>query len=90
MDMDESMMTSCGTPLYMAPQIVNFAKYSYKADVWSLGVICFEILNSETPFHSKSRKEFKKKIKKGKYNFLPDVNKDKFTLECILFISECL
>lgn len=39
-----------GTPLYLAPEIINESGYSYKADVWSLGVIMFEIMNLEVPF----------------------------------------
>lgn len=37
--------TICGTPLYMAPQVVQKHTYSYKADIWSIGVILFEMLN---------------------------------------------
>lgn len=37
--------TICGTPLYMAPQVVQKNTYSYKADIWSIGVILFEMLN---------------------------------------------
>ena len=62
--------TLCGTPLYMAPQIINLKKYSYKADIWSIGIILFELINSRTPFHANSQKEFLKKINSGKYNFL--------------------
>ena len=37
--------TICGTPLYMAPQVVQKCQYSYKSDIWSLGVILFELIN---------------------------------------------
>jgi serine/threonine-protein kinase ULK/ATG1 len=42
---NELIKTICGTPLYMAPQVVQKTAYSYKADVWSIGVILFELLN---------------------------------------------
>lgn len=32
-----------GTPLYMAPQILKREKYSSKCDVWSIGVVYFEV-----------------------------------------------
>ena len=51
----ESVDTVCGTPLYMSPQIVNKKKYSWKSDVWSIGVLLFELLNGETPFHATER-----------------------------------
>jgi len=54
--------TICGTPLYMAPQVVQKSTYSYKADIWSIGVILFELLNGLTPFHARNRAEFEGKV----------------------------
>jgi len=44
----------CGTPLYMAPQLVEDIKYTYKADIWSLGVIFFELLTGSHPFNGRN------------------------------------
>lgn len=52
-----------GTPLYMAPELVLNQKYSEKVDVWSLGVITYQLLSGRTPFDSN-------KIKKINYNIL--------------------
>ncbi len=41
-----------GTPLYLAPEIINETGYSFKADVWSLGIIIYEIMNFEAPFYA--------------------------------------
>jgi serine/threonine protein kinase len=54
--------TICGTPLYMAPQVVQKTQYSYKSDIWSIGCILFELLNGLTPFHSRNRQEFEGKV----------------------------
>lgn len=81
--------TICGTPLYMAPQVVQKTKYNYKADTWSIGVILFELLNGLTPFHSKNRNEFEGKVASSIYNFKDSV-KPNLTLESILFLSQCL
>ena len=81
--------TICGTPLYMAPQVVQKNTYSYKADIWSIGVILFEMLNGQTPFHAKNRAEFEGKVAASNYN-LKDEIKDSLTLETILFLSQCL
>jgi serine/threonine protein kinase len=35
--------TSAGTPSYMAPEIVDSQEYNFKADIWSLGCIIWEI-----------------------------------------------
>lgn len=41
-----------GTPLYIAPEIFDENGYSFPADVWSLGVIMFELMNLQVPFNS--------------------------------------
>lgn len=86
---DQVNKTICGTPLYMAPQVVQKNTYSYKADIWSIGVILFELLKGETPFHAKNRAEFEEKVKASDYGFTESV-KEKLTLETILFLSQCL
>lgn len=48
--------TLCGTPLYMSPQIVFEEDYSFKADIWSLGSVYYELLTGHTPFQSKNMK----------------------------------
>ena len=78
--------TICGTPLYMAPQVVQKTTYNYKADIWSLGVILFELLNGLTPFHARNRAEFEGKVEASNYNFKDSV-KPNLTLESIFFLS---
>ena len=73
----------------MAPQVVQKTHYNYKADIWSIGVILFELLNTQTPFHAKNRPEFENKVKVSSYN-LRDSCKEILTLECILFLTQCL
>ena len=41
--------TLCGSPLYMAPEILQFHKYDAKADLWSVGTILFELVVGEAP-----------------------------------------
>lgn len=43
-----------GTPLYMAPEIINEKPYDYQADLWSLGCILYETLAGEPPFSTNS------------------------------------
>ena len=42
--------TLCGSPLYMAPEILRYHKYDAKADLWSVGAIMFELITSRTPY----------------------------------------
>ncbi|MED6119275.1 hypothetical protein PIB30_010199 [Stylosanthes scabra] len=46
--------TVCGTPLYMAPEVLQFQKYDSKADMWSIGAILFELLNGYPPFNGRN------------------------------------
>ena len=82
-------LTTCGTPLYMAPQVVDKKSYGYKSDIWSIGVILFELLNGLTPFHSKNRAEFEGKVEQSDYSFKDSVVQN-LTLEAISFLSSCL
>jgi len=42
--------TVCGSPLYMAPEILRHEPYDAKADLWSVGAILFELLTGGPPF----------------------------------------
>ena len=43
-----------GSPIYMAPEVLKGESYTTKADVWSLGVIMYEMLYGFCPYESKS------------------------------------
>ncbi|RVW85106.1 Serine/threonine-protein kinase ATG1a [Vitis vinifera] len=42
--------TQCGSPLYMAPEIIQNQKYDAKADLWSVGAILFQLVTGRPPF----------------------------------------
>ena len=43
-------ISTVGTRMYYSPQIVNHEKYSNKTDIWSAGIICYELANKKYPF----------------------------------------
>ena len=43
-----------GTPLYMAPELLKESPYNHKADLWSLGVIIYELYVGQPPFYTNS------------------------------------
>ena len=38
------MRECCGTPLYMAPQLLERREYSAKSDIWSIGILAYELV----------------------------------------------
>lgn len=58
--------TLCGSPLYMAPEILNYQKYNAKADLWSVGTVLFEMCCGHPPFRASNHLELYKKIKRAK------------------------
>lgn len=55
--------TFCGTLDYVSPEIVLGDEYDEMVDVWSIGVLCYELCTGHAPFESnKSREETYRKI----------------------------
>ena len=51
-----SLKTCVGSPIYMAPQILEKKDYSAKCDIWSLGIIYYELLHGSVPWIARSEK----------------------------------
>jgi serine/threonine protein kinase len=49
--------TICGSPLYMAPEILNHENYNIKSDLWSLGIILYQMIMKDYPYKAKNVKE---------------------------------
>ncbi|BGP25284.1 Serine/threonine-protein kinase [Rhodotorula toruloides] len=57
--------TLCGSPLYMAPEILRYEKYDAKADLWSVGAVLFEMSVGKPPFRAQNHVELLRKIERG-------------------------
>ena len=69
----ELLNSRYGTPLYLSPELVDeHAKgYTEKTDIWSLGVVLYELAALDTPFMSDSLMGLARKILNGKYAPIP-------------------
>eukprot|EP00471_Norrisiella_sphaerica_P006016 CAMPEP_0184489284 /NCGR_PEP_ID=MMETSP0113_2-20130426/14974_1 /TAXON_ID=91329 /ORGANISM="Norrisiella sphaerica, Strain BC52" /LENGTH=1466 /DNA_ID=CAMNT_0026872607 /DNA_START=326 /DNA_END=4726 /DNA_ORIENTATION=- len=63
--------SACGTPLYLAPEVIVGPQYTHMCDMWSLGVILYVMLCGRPPFYAKDRSHLFRKIKEGNFSF-PD------------------
>lgn len=66
--------TTCGTLDYMAPEVLLNEGHGLPVDLWSLGILLYEMLSSHTPFlcmTSRSNEEFMAKVCKAEYPFPP-------------------
>jgi len=65
----EKLMTSCGSPGYVAPEILTAESYDKSVDMWSVGVILYILLSGYPPFYADSAPALFKKIMDVKYDF---------------------
>lgn len=80
-----NLFTRCGTPGYVAPEVLNDQEYNCKADIFSLGVILYIILTGNMPFQGNTYEEIVKKNKSGIIDFdFCDQNLKLSTESCLI------
>lgn len=72
----EKACTIVGTPYYLSPEIVQNQPYNFKSDIWSLGVLLYEMMALKMPFDAKSLPMLSLKIIKGQYDSIPKLFSD--------------
>ena len=84
--------TVLGTPTNMEPGLLNNMEqrtrnqgYDQKADIWSLGTLCYEMLVGRTPFAGKSMQDLYRKVKIGTYPLPTNLSR-----EVVFFIEAML
>uniref|UniRef100_A0A671LME7 Serine/threonine-protein kinase PLK n=1 Tax=Sinocyclocheilus anshuiensis TaxID=1608454 RepID=A0A671LME7_9TELE len=70
----ERKKTLCGTPNYIAPEVLCKKGHSFEVDVWSLGCILYTLLVGKPPFETSCLKETYIRIKKNEYTVPRHVN----------------
>uniref|UniRef100_A0A7S2XV40 non-specific serine/threonine protein kinase n=1 Tax=Fibrocapsa japonica TaxID=94617 RepID=A0A7S2XV40_9STRA len=67
-----NLTTQCGTPGYVAPEILNGVPYGLAVDMWSIGVITYILLGGYPPFHDEKQSNLFAKIRAGDFVFHPE------------------
>ena len=80
--MTQKLMTHIGTQLIMAPEILNDEKYTNKCDLWSLGVIIFQMYTKQFPYVSRVEKGILNLIDKLKQTILNVIKDEKLKNYC--------
>lgn len=70
----ERKKTLCGTPNYIAPEVLCKKGHSYEVDVWSLGCILYTLLVGKPPFETSCLKDTYNRIKKNNYTIPWHIN----------------
>ena len=83
----ENRSTFCGTVEYMAPEIVGSENYDYGVDIWSLGILLYELLFGHSPFKANNTKNVILNIKSHELTY--DDNK-KISNSCKDLIQKLL
>jgi len=68
---DEQQKTLCGTPYYVSPEIASGLDYDYNSDIWSLGIVLYEIITGLKPFDKPNPSELYQSIINDDYKSLP-------------------
>lgn len=68
---NNSLATQCGTPNYVAPEILENRQYGCAVDMWSVGVLTFVLLGGYPPFHDDNEAKLFERIKCAQFNFDP-------------------
>ena len=65
-----------GSPLYMSPEALNHNIYTVKNDIWSLGIIIYELLHGTTPWEARSEEDLKRQIMKQTFTINRNCSED--------------
>ncbi|KAI2661911.1 Calcium/calmodulin-dependent protein kinase type 1B [Labeo rohita] len=69
MEEEGALSTACGTPAYVAPELLQQKTYGKEVDIWAIGVITFILLCGYPPFYDDNDTQLYKLIIKAEYEF---------------------
>jgi serine/threonine protein kinase len=85
------MLKSCvGSPIYMAPQILERTQYTTKCDIWSLGIIFYEMLFGYPPWKARDEAELLRGIKTIPISSILKRNSSNLSSKAVEFLKRTL
>lgn len=73
---EQVVQTLVGTESYMSPQLLKKEPYSYKTDIWSMGIMTYELMFGITPWDSTTKIKFLEEMKNVPLSFPEEVPED--------------
>ena len=73
---DKERKTVCGTPIYLAPEIIKEQAHDDKVDIWCIGVLLFELITGSVPFQGKEIETLKSNILHLRISWPKEMNPD--------------
>ena len=94
-DHEDLFSTYCGSPIYMSPELLNHQQYNSKSDLWSLGIILYELITGMPPFIANNIKQLVNRVNTEKINFdkiykIDKIDKTLISNDCINLLSNLL
>ena len=72
----QKRMTMCGTPVYLAPELVNNFGHDHRVDIWCIGVLMFELLTGQPPWMGNTVQALKFNISRMKIRWQKNMDPD--------------
>lgn len=72
----ERKKTLCGTPNYIAPEMLDKKGHSFEVDIWAIGCILYTLLVGKPPFETETLKDTYNRIKNNQYTIPPRIGVD--------------